>query len=385
MTREVRDAIDRERKRQSRVFKFVATIGIFALVSFGFLQPKPEAQGPVSYTHQKGHSLTLSPPTAGGPRSSTNSSAEFSYPHILPDVVWLMSFGGSGTSYTIRNVESMTGASTASNYGGEADYSPLRSVNPRSVQGPFIRSMSKPLPRTSILTKTHCGGYCIDCHPKRYVFEQVEDFERLCRTSHITEGGSVQEVVYSPAIPKRAVHLIRSPFDNIIGRFHLNMKHRRDRENAGIFSDALNSSMVANNSSGFSLWCGHLDKKYRDEEAKRGSIFSNRVLSVPCHAEWIRYIAWHNHATSVTESLNMSVHYLWYENYTQDFEKTVRDLFSFLQLETPYDPSEWNPGHSYSDYFDVETISLPAIHLMRSLATKKTWQLIEHYMTQFLH
>jgi hypothetical protein len=74
-----------------------------------------------------------------------------------PQVAWIMSFGGSGTSYTIVNTEAMTLRSTASNYGQEfrPHSVPIRA---NYTNGPFVRSPRIGLPDRYVLTKTHCGG-----------------------------------------------------------------------------------------------------------------------------------------------------------------------------------------------------------------------------------
>jgi hypothetical protein len=53
----------------------------------------------------------------------------------------------------------------------------------------------------------------------------------------------------------------------------------------------------------------------------------HKYQSVPCHAEWFRYIQWHNMAYATTkELLHLPVHYLYYDDYTKDFNKTVQAL-----------------------------------------------------------
>lgn len=56
-----------------------------------------------------------------------------------PHIAWLMSFPNSGTSYTLRLVQ---------------------------TSGPYLRQQTaNELPKTYILTKTHCGGRCVHCIP----------------------------------------------------------------------------------------------------------------------------------------------------------------------------------------------------------------------------
>lgn len=124
-----------------------------------------------------------------------------------------------GTSYTVLNTEFVSGCTTASNYA--ANYDPLVPVRPEYVNGPYLRSPDKPLPPRYILTKTHCGGYCMDCPPTAYLLDP-EPFQQSCLLSQRSYNATAfYSVLYSPDIPKRAVHLIRNPFDNLVGRMHL--------------------------------------------------------------------------------------------------------------------------------------------------------------------
>jgi hypothetical protein len=78
-----------------------------------------------------------------------------------PDVVWLMSFPNSGTSYTISNTEQVTNFSTASNYAGDwKDYVPPANSTGAGhhahlgYNGPFVHKPALGLAPTSLLTKT---------------------------------------------------------------------------------------------------------------------------------------------------------------------------------------------------------------------------------------
>lgn len=139
----------------------------------------------------------------------------FEYPDQLPSVAWILSFGGSGTSYTILNTEQMSGRTTASNYGG--DYNPCLPVTPDSPAGPYLRSPHKPFPSRYILTKTHCAGFCMDCAPSAYVLNNDGvAFEEACRSGrqrHV--NGTRSHVTYDASLPAKAVHLVRHPFDNV--------------------------------------------------------------------------------------------------------------------------------------------------------------------------
>lgn len=299
-----------------------------------------------------------------------DASSAYQYPSILPNVAWIMSFGGSGTSYTILNTESLTGQSTASNYA--RDYETLVPVHPEYSSGPYIRSLDKPLPPDFILTKTHCGGYCMDCPPAAYYIPSTDDFLTSCLSGHAhDEFNEMTTTTYSSSIPKRAVHLVRSPFDNVVGRFHLSIKRFRQR--------GQDVSAYTNDAQGLSAWCEYLDSKHWVASAKVPAL--EPYLDIPCYAEWYRYIQWHNQATAVTDRLGIPVHYLWYDNYTSAFDATVEGLFDFLYLDAVHEPYEWHAGHSYRDFFPSPQT---AIAMMQSLATDTTWSLIHQYAEEYL-
>jgi len=185
--------------------------------------------------------------TKTAPESTSSEVKTHNRQVIQPDVAWIMSFGGSGTSYTMVTVEEMSGRTTASNYARGFDG--LVPVKPEWNDGPFLRSPSKQLPINFILCKTHCMGYCMDCK----VESSYNDFDEHCRTAQIPGGLTT---VYSRDIPKRAIHLIRDPFDNLIGRMHLYNKLNKKRRHDDSFVPFNTTS------EGLTQWCSYLDGKY---------------------------------------------------------------------------------------------------------------------------
>lgn len=176
----------------------------------------------------------------------------------------------------------MTGTTTATNYA--RDLNPSIPVHAHWPNGPFLHHAGQPMPLNYILTKTHCGGYCMDCAPDVYVQTQPA-FESSCRTGQrydeqYPETG--RSVTYDASIPQKVIHLIRDPFDNLVGRMHLAAKHQlRRNATAGVdFND------------GLSGWCSYLDGKYIDEENHHSPALSSlyaRYSDLPCRAEWFRY------------------------------------------------------------------------------------------------
>ena len=152
-----------------------------------------------------------------------------------PVIAWLMSFPDSGTTFASLSIQSGTRRTIASNYGnmfmhpnGEIvrdQYAsiPIYSDRPN---GPFLFS-ELPMPNKYILTKTHCGGHCTDCFPGRYM-KGPKKFWKECHTSArfnpetaLKKQGEdpFEYIGYDLALVKKAVHLIRNPFDNIVSRY----------------------------------------------------------------------------------------------------------------------------------------------------------------------
>jgi hypothetical protein len=290
-----------------------------------------------------------------------------------PAVVWLMSFPNSGTSYTITNTEHMSNVSTATNYAKGWDVA--KPVRPELTNGPFLHQPDWEFPKGYVLTKTHCGGYCDECPASRYVLT-VEKFQEKCTLGHKPVGDDAELVTYSADVPEKAVHLLRDPFDNIVARLHLALKKReREREwTAEQVSDFRTQE-------GFQAWCSFLDAKF-DKTDQDSLLISKHVRKlmqdVPCRAEWFRYIQWHNLAIETTQRLNLPVHVLYYENYTSDYNATVTDLFSFLELSAVKEPRTFIPGKTYRDFFDLEQFRA-AERLVRSMASADCWKLLKPY------
>jgi hypothetical protein len=285
-----------------------------------------------------------------------------------PEVVWLMSFPNSGTSYTIVNVEHMTNTSTASNYA--EDFDVLQPVRPELSDGPFLhepeRNMRVP---HYVLTKTHCEGYCNRCAPASYI-STLEEFERGCRRSSITNAeGKKVSLHYEASVPKKAIHLFRSPFDNIVARFHLSLKQNKDF-----------SAQFSPTKEGFNAWCNFVDDEYARQEHKSHLIPDHvkNLLDFPCHADFLRYIVWHNHAVDLTSELGIPVLILHYEDYSTKFNATVRDILDFLELQPARSHSEFVSGKTYRDYYSIDTVQ-KASQLVKAVTNPASWKHLARY------
>lgn len=153
---------------------------------------------------------------------------------ILPEIAWLVSFPNSGTSYTLRLTRKVSGKMVASNYITTPGSKPGR-VHDEISNSPYqlADNNEKYMPDQYILTKTHCGGRCVNCSPDRYV-ETLESFEEACvKIDNDVSTAKEDEnfLHYDLSIVKRAVHLFRDPFDNVVSRFHLEFNHNTKMNN----------------------------------------------------------------------------------------------------------------------------------------------------------
>jgi len=135
---------------------------------------------------------------------------------IVPEVVWLMSFPNSGTSFTLHLVQSASKRTSATNYERETENARrgipgtsllqhMESNDKKSpLVGPYIISDDTVLPKKYILTKTHCAGYVIDSPIRLYTANHTE-FLRGCGTvDKIGNDGNLIKIPYNHTmLPKK--------------------------------------------------------------------------------------------------------------------------------------------------------------------------------------
>jgi hypothetical protein len=288
-----------------------------------------------------------------------------------------MSFPNSGTPYTLRFVQNTTCATTATNYGANEQ----NSYNSISVyrdvpEGPFPRYPDHLVPETYILTKTHCGGFCLGCRPGVYMLNETQ-FEKSCRSGNRKVNGSLSEVTYPANVVKATVHLIRNPFDNIVARLHYEQKKWRKSGKELHKKRLLN---FTDDKQGFQRWCNHYDSL--DLNFRRRGRYTTKILqtlaSVPCYAEFGRFVHWHNNAIAVTRRLQLPTHTLFYENYTDNLNATGDQLLSFLQLTRSGPMPNFIENKHYPDYYTPGQIGVVAA-MAQAIATPACWELIRHY------
>ncbi|KAL3792869.1 hypothetical protein HJC23_004794 [Cyclotella cryptica] len=278
----------------------------------------------------------------------------------------------------------VTGLNTASNYGDSnlGEHGTGELVFQKSNGGPFWTDpkIHKLKPTNGyILTKTHCGSRCDKCGPENYVENHHLFLKECLETTYISNytenGDSIKSVgSYDKKLVARAVHLIRDPFDNIVSRFHL--RHNRFVK----LKDEDSLERYPKSREGFRAFCSDLSKLHTDEE--EASKFYEDVIevirNVPCHADFFRYIQWHNLAFISTWDLQIPTLIIHYENYTNNFNKTKKRLLEFLEQEEVNEPPRFETGKTYRDYFSKEEINAIS-KMFAMLALDKTWHYTRHY------
>ena len=321
------------------------------------------------------NNLTSSSSSATATASVATANNNNHHPH---GIAWLMSFPNSGTSYTIRLVRDVSQTRTASNY---ADETPVgaqgvkEAVYADQPTGPFWildedRSQHGETPPL-VLTKTHCGIRCNPCSPEEMA-ETTYSFRRRCLvTKWTTAQGNHQYSTYPDDRVRKAVHLIRDPLDNVVSRFHL--------------INAQTGNKYAANNLGFLKYCMSIDFQYIDSETKYMHFGQNKVLSalwkVPCHADFLRYVEWHNLAFAVQTDLQLDTMVLHYEDFGNGrFNATLQALLDFLELPLRASPqTPFDSGKAYRDYFSPEETNIIRT-AMKFAASRQTWEQIRRYL-----
>jgi hypothetical protein len=301
---------------------------------------------------------------------------------FTPQIAWLMSFPNSGTSYTMTLVARASDKAFATNYGDEViapDDLESLSIYPRRPEGPFWAGLSgkiaKPrdLPDKYVMTKTHCGARCVDCGPDQYV-ETPEEFLRRCTLGHarIAPRRRRIDVEYDPSRVHKAIHLIRNPFHNIIARYHLEHRHRKESNKTEWLDQHPNDAQ------GLLAWCKDLDTMFIKEDEE---FFQNNIPKAPCHGEFYKFVQWHNlvHQSLALIPHEVPVLTVYYEDYTNQFNSTVEHILDFLELEHVGELREFTARSDYDGYFTKkQETQIKA--LIKQVAHTETWEQIKHYI-----
>lgn len=187
----------------------------------------------------------------------------------------------------------------------------------------------------------------------------------------LVNGARVYDAVeYPDRRVTKAVHLIRDPFDNVVSRFHL------ERHEGKTAVD------IPSSREGFRLFCQRMNDAHviQEQSAHFLDVDVLQLLQdVPCRADLIRYIEWHNLAFATSHDMNLETHVLHYDWYTTRFNDTVAELLEFLQLPPRSDPPLFIAGKVYRNDYFTEHEQVSVYRAFRLLATKTTWKHLGSY------
>lgn len=320
-----------------------------------------------------------------------------------PSMVWLMSFPNSGTSYTMRMVASASNRAIATNYGVELTVPPGPNTplypdenGPEvPIQGPFWDAHGdRPLPQDYILTKTHCGGRCGRCSPKKYILS-VEQFIHACTAgrgcaaspSSKKNASTITACEWTeyhyPQPPHnhhiaKLIHLIRNPFDNLVSRYHLARKNAQIRLKDR--PDALEEWMGRHpdNAAGFDTWCRELDQEHGSPLMVQNTIGKNASLT--CHGEWFKYTQWHTLAVeTIQRSDSLPALTIFYEDYEKNWNATAKTILDFLNVaEMSDEVRQFVPGKHYHHHYTPQQRK-EARSLVKQIASSDAWELLKRY------
>lgn len=214
------------------------------------------------------------------------------------------------------------------------------------------------------------------CPPEKYA-ESTYSFRRNCfktKWVNINETNGASERVFSTYEPDRltkAIHLIRDPFDNIVSRYHL------ERKLPGRLA-----AQYPKSRDGFREYCKAIDNLHKANE-KRILFLDEDIIEimkvVPCHADFFRFIEWHNLAFVTTRDLELNTYVLHYDWYMTRFNETAKELLEFLELPI-HKNGELTPfidGKIYPYYTNEEKRAVAkAFEIMSS---PETWSHVKHY------
>jgi hypothetical protein len=303
---------------------------------------------------------------------------------FTPRIVWLMAWPFSGEDYILNSIQHLTNVSTATNYGEEVTLKGYFSIPiyPRRPEGPYWEGLGgqsghlrRKLPLQYVLTKTQCSYKCfMGCiKPQDYYNESESKFSEACEktTARIAPEGKLVSMTYPVERVAKSIHLVRNPFHNVIQRF---LQEREVKKEDLKFSEKYPQSPKH----GFQKWCKMMDDKSAKDDAK---VYSKKLLKLaeksPCHAEFYKYVQWHNHAFRTTDSHKENM-VVYYEDFYTRFEDIIQNLAEFLKQKRMTAPYSFSSPHDYSRFY-TDDMRTNVRSFVKELSSKETWDYLEHY------
>jgi len=310
-----------------------------------------------------------------------------------PMLGWILAFPDSGENDLVNFIHQSTGMTTATNYGQNmlsdtgrvrfsmVDSKPVYVSRPR---GPYLYTHHLPVPAHTIPTLSHCGGFCNDCFPGKYMLRRDAfiaacaegvSFEHVDGPHGPTGEGAYHDNKYDSKLVERAVVVVRNPYDVLQDRFiqfSRSYEHLNHRDHEWLPKYVMNRE-------GFHHYCDMQAIKFADEESKwyDPSIFQ-ASLAVPCHAEMFRYIQWYNLAFEAMDYLGIPYMVLHYEEIDGDYAGVETDMLNFFGLSHSAVAPEW---YSQGDRgFFSETDRSVLKNFINTMASPSTLNQIGRYL-----
>lgn len=281
----------------------------------------------------------------------------------FPEIVWLLSFPNSGTTYTLKSVQALSGTTTATNYGALEVPNSTEMSKLLGDDGPFLRWPDRPLPTNYLLTKTHCD---------RKPFPNAS-FPMRCRTG-VSLNDETETTAYSTPV-RRAIHLIRNPMDNTVAKWNYFRKTQQDHRGDASTTAILYHYIQKN----FTRWCQYLDleAKQQQEDHVRwnASFYATYMEPLPCALDYVRYFEWHRAATTELKlKERMMVYY-------EDYPVAMDLVLQFLEL-VPRSMNQYYssaPVYSRNYYNHSSELRRKVQRLGAAMCDAETWKLFERY------
>lgn len=295
----------------------------------------------------------------------------------------------SGTSFTLHMTREASNSTTATNYAWEGEIRDQPSVpaipGPAGEHGPWLELIpdrETTIPTKTILTKTHCNGFCTGCL-ERGTIQTVRSFMVGCASGYQAnidpETGKLAKfkMSYDPKLVKKAIRIFRHPLDNIVARFHLEYNVQTARGNVEF------GKKYPKNHVGFHRWCAKEDEsKFLLKSSFVDEALKKALAKIPCYNEFYRYVQWHNLAFSVTHELQLETMILHYHEYSTDFERARERVLNFLELPRVGEGIEFQSGKVYRHYYSQEQ-KRDIQALLKEFASMETWEQLKDYDFEF--
>jgi len=173
------------------------------------------------------------------------------------------------------------------------------------------------------------------------------------------------------------VHLYRNPFDNVVGRFHLEWKSKTKR------GDTKYVAKYPYSKEGFRKWCGDY-KHHQDHHKDDKFIQSLKDTGILCPIEFYLYVQFHNNAIDMMNQLDIPVHVIDYTTYNTDFNRTATELLDFLGLEQVPGTEKDFYYSSHEDFYSAEERRKTAEFLMKYASLEAGKHLHSKYLGRIL-